>query len=139
MAEKIAEKKIMKKAMTTKKKAEWILNAALDKKPEDPIVYDATGISPLWEYFIFMTVGSDRQAEAIMNHLRREARNNGIKVHHAEADTAGWALVDFHDVVVHIFSKDKRAFYDLEQILANAKKVVFKEKKTKRVVKDAQI
>jgi ribosome-associated protein len=127
------------KKMTTKKKAEWILNVALDKKPEDPIVYDATGISPLWEYFIFMTVGSDRQAEAVMNHLRRSAKDNGIKVHHAEADSAGWALVDFHDVVVHVFSKEKREFYDLERILAGAKKVVFKTKAKKAVKNDAEI
>lgn len=106
---------------SAEEKAKILFELALDKKPRDPVVYKAEGISPLWDYFIFLTVLSDRQADAIKNDLQRHGKKNKIKPHHIESSKeGGWILMDFHDVVVHIFNEEQREFYGLEKFLEGA-------------------
>jgi ribosome-associated protein len=115
------------KTLTSRQKAKWLFETAMDKKPENPVVLDARGVSPLWDFFIILTAGSDRQAEAISSHVVRMARDEKMRPHHVEIDeSGGWVLLDFNDVVVHIFSEEKRDFYGIERLLNDARKVNFK-------------
>lgn len=111
--------------LSAEEKAKILFELALDKKPKDPVAYKAEGISPLWDYFIFLTVLSERQAEAIKTDLQRHGKKNKIKPHHIESSKDGWILMDFHDVVVHIFTEEKREFYGLEKFLEDAETTFF--------------
>ena len=114
-------------AKTSRQTAKRLLEIAQEKKPENPVVLDARGISPLWDFFIILTVGSDRQAEALTSYVLRTARDEKMRPHHVETDEAGgWVLIDFSDVVIHVFSEEKREFYGIERLLKGAKKVTFK-------------
>ena len=113
-----------KKKQSTEQKAKRLLEIALDKKPDNPRMIDVRGMSPVWDYLIFLTVGSSRQGEAIASHLRKEAKGEKLGFHHVEHGGEGaWILLDFSDVAVHIFSSEKREFYDIEKFYQDAKDV----------------
>ena len=73
-------------------------------------------INLIWDYFIIFTATSDRHNDAIVNSVIKISRKQGVKPNHVEVDgMGGWSLIDYNDVVVHVFSQEKRAFYKLEQ------------------------
>lgn len=116
----------MSEQKTSEQKAKRLFELALDKKPKDPLVLDARGISPLWDFYIFLSVGSDRQAEAISSELRRTGKTEKLGLHHIEhGKEGGWMLMDFNDVVVHIFTEEQREFYKLEKFLKDAPAIDF--------------
>lgn len=83
---------------------------------------DLQKLSPIADYFIICSAGSDRQVKAIVegveNHTEREL---GVSPRRVEGDAAsGWVLVDYSDVVVHIFTRKTRTFYNLEALWKEA-------------------
>jgi len=112
--------------MTSEEKAKTLLALALEKKPKKPIAYDVRKISPLWDFALFMSVLSERQADAVLSSLRRGGRDSKIKLHHSESGTeGGWVLLDFGDVVVHVFTEEAREYYALERIFKDAPATTF--------------
>lgn len=112
--------------MTSEEKAKTLFALAAEKKPKNPIAYDVRKKSPLWDWAIFMSVLSGRQADAVLSNLRRGGKDCKIRLHHAEnAPDGGWVLLDFGDVVVHVFTEEAREYYALEKIFAGAPQTTF--------------
>lgn len=105
----------------TKTLLEITYKALDDKRGEDIVVLNMQNISLLADYFIICHGNSDRQVQAMAREVQEKAEENGFPVKRVEGfDTARWILVDLGDVVVHIFHKDERAFYNLERLWGDA-------------------
>ncbi len=95
--------------------------AALEKKAEDVVVLDLRGVSGYTDFLVIGSGTSDRQLESIADNVEKELRAQGHRVVGSEGQRGGrWVLLDFGDVVVHVFHQDERAHYDLEGLWADA-------------------
>ncbi len=95
-----------------------------DDHCEDIVVLDLRGASPVTDYFVIATGTSDRQIRGTSNHIARMGRNRGQRVWKiAGEDSGDWIVMDFVDVVVHLFDMDHRQYYDLELMWGEAPRV----------------
>ena len=91
---------------------------------EDVVVLDLRGLSPVTDYFVICTGTSDRQMRAVADSIDEHAEQVGHKrLGQAGYEVAEWILLDYVDVVVHLFNADRRRFYDLELLWGDAKHV----------------
>jgi ribosome-associated protein len=98
--------------------------AALDKKAEDLAVFDVDALSGYADYFLLASGRSTRQTAAIAERIERVLKKAGIKPLGVDGLKEGrWALLDFGDVVVHVFHSPVREFYDLDSLWADAPKL----------------
>lgn len=106
--------------------ARRVVDLASDKQASDIVLLDIRGVSLIADYFVICTVGSERQASAILNDLGDKTLEEfGRKPLHQEgAPDSGWVLLDYGDVIVHVFSSSQREFYNLEGLWATATPVV---------------
>ena len=89
------------------------------KKGEDIYVFDLRGLSPITDFFVIATALSEVHTKTLADHIIENE-----KPEHVEGlDAASWVLLDFIDVIVHIFSKDAREFYGLERLWGDAPKL----------------
>lgn len=97
-----------------------------DRKAQDLVVLSVKGISPISDYFIICTGTSTTHMNALADHVRKELSALGVQLRHKEGkDTGGWLLMDYKDVIVHIFSRDMRDYYGLERIWSDAALINF--------------
>lgn len=95
--------------------------AAADKKGQDVTVLDLQGLSPLTDYFVIVSASNVQLTKAIAEHIEEAVEEAGGRLRHREGrDAARWILLDFGDVVVHVFHHDEREFYSLERLWADA-------------------
>jgi ribosome-associated protein len=110
------------------------VNAADDKKANDLVILDISKITSFANYFLLCTGDSSRQMQAIADEVEKQLKEAGIRPSHVEGyQNSEWILLDCMDLVVHIFSKNARAFYDLERLWRDAEKMdasLLIEKKT---------
>lgn len=105
--------------------AQFIVDVASDKLAEDIVLLDLRGLAPFADYFVIMSAESSRQIEALEDDLTGSLKESGISRHRREgAPASGWVLLDFSDVIVHIFSPEEREFYGLERLWRRALQVV---------------
>ena len=98
--------------------------AALEKKAEDVVVLDLRGVSGYTDFLVIGSGGSDRQLEAIADSVEKELTAAGHRPIGSEGQRGGrWVLLDFGDVVVHVFHADERVHYDLEGLWADAPRI----------------
>jgi ribosome-associated protein len=103
------------------KKVHRCAYAALDKKAADLVILDMQGISSFTDYFIICSGRSDRQVQGIASAIEMEMKKEGVLPLGIEGFTEGrWVLLDYDDVVVHVFYEPIRDFYDLENLWADA-------------------
>ena len=108
--------------MESKELVEFITELALEKKGKQIVKLNLTGLTTMTDYFVVLTADSDVQVKAIADHIVRQSKNNGIKIYHKEGfESLRWVLLDFVDVIVHIFRGETREFYALEKLWADAK------------------
>ena len=108
--------------MKAKELAYKIANLALDKKAKQIMVIDLDGVSSISDFFVLMSGESDTQVKAIADHITRELRSQKIRIYHSEGfRSLRWVLLDYVDVVVHIFRPEAREFYGLERLWGDAK------------------
>ena len=101
---------------------ENIIECIKNKKGYDIVVLDVKKVSSLTEYFIVCSSDSDPQTRSITNHLKKELSKKKIKPFQIEGlDYCDWVLMDYFDVVIHIFKKEIRDFYNIERLWADAK------------------
>ena len=94
---------------------------ALEKKCEEVKILDLRGLTSVTDYFVIITADSERKAKAAAEHIIDELREDGERPMHVEGmDSMHWILLDYIDVVVHIFMPDERRFYDLESLWSDA-------------------
>lgn len=96
---------------------------ALEKKGEDVIIMDVRGLSNATDFFVIVSAASDVQINAIATNIEKMLRKDfKIHINHKEGTgSSAWVLLDYIDVLVHVFHKDKRGFYGLEELWADAK------------------
>ena len=105
----------------SKEKAEILLRAALSKKAFNPVLLRLDGLTSLTDYFLIVSARSDKHASAIADAVLDEARKHKIRKFSVEGLREGrWVLLDYGDVVVHVFQKQVREFYDLEGLWMEA-------------------
>ena len=95
-----------------------ITNLALNKKADKLIILDIRGLSSLADFFIICHGNSEPQVKAIADNIRKGTNH---KPRHIEGyDNQNWILLDYFDIIVHIFIKDDREYYNLERLWADA-------------------
>lgn len=109
--------------MTEQKKMAKIVYEALDeKKGYDIKLIDISEITMIADYFVIASEDSTTQIQAMINNVEEHMHKNGYAVKRVEGNkNSTWVLMDFGDVIVHIFDKEDRLFYDLERIWADGK------------------
>lgn len=113
---------------SSREKAEIILRAALSKKALDPVLIRLEGLTSLADYFLIVSARSGRQVKAVAEAILMDARQHRLERFSAEGVQEGnWALLDYGDVVVHVFQTPIREFYDLEGLWAEAPREPFSE------------
>ena len=99
-----------------------IVSLIQDKKGYDIKIIDLKGISSLTDYFIICSSDSDPQTRAITNNIKKELSRIKIKPFQVEGlEHMEWILMDYFDIVVHVFKKETREYYDIERLWADAK------------------
>lgn len=111
-----------------KEMARLAFEALDEKKGEDIQVIDITGISVMADYFLIATGNSDSQVRALVENVEEVLHKAGYPLKQREGYQSGsWVLLDFGDVIVHIFDKENRLFYDLERIWRDGRAVSAEE------------
>lgn len=105
-------------------RAKICAQVALDSKAEDVVILDVRGLASFADYFIIMSGRSTRHVQGLAEALEAAMRSKRISTAKAEGIKEGmWVLLDFDDVVVHIFYHEQRSFYDLEGLWHNAPRI----------------
>ena len=99
--------------------------ATVDKQAEDVLLLDLRSLEAFTDYFVICTAGNTRQMSAVANSVEKALEDlGGISPKRVGTDESGWVLLDYGFLLVHIFSPQRRNYYDLEQAWANAVQVV---------------
>lgn len=110
--------------MNVKKLMELVVKTADDKRAENIAVLDMEGISLVADYFVICHGNSEKQVQAISKELKDIALENDIQLRRMEGyDHARWVLIDLGNVVVHVFHRDDRSYYNLEKLWGDANSV----------------
>ena len=108
--------------MTSKEMTKLAINALEDKKAEDIRIIDISEVSVLADYFIIASGSNRSQVQALSDNVEETLGRAGNPVKQVEGyDTANWILLDFGDIIVHVFDNENRLFYDLERIWRDGK------------------
>lgn len=98
--------------------------ALQDKKGEDIRVIDISGVTVIADYFIIASGSNPNQVQALVDNVEEQMYKAGYDDLRVEGyNTASWVLLDYNDVIVHVFSQDDRLFYDLERIWRDGKEI----------------
>jgi ribosome-associated protein len=101
--------------------AQQIAHLILDKKGQDVVIMNLKKLTTMADYFVITSANSDVQAKAITEHIQTKLSEEAIQPWHVEGlGSLTWVLLDFIDVVVHIFQPDTRDFYGLERLWGDA-------------------
>ena len=107
--------------MDERKILEIAVKAADAKRAEDIVVLNMKGISLVADYFVICHGNSDKQVQAIAREIKDKVEEQEYSIKRMEGfDEARWALVDIGDIVVHVFHKDERGYYNLERLWGDA-------------------
>jgi len=112
---------------------------AEDSNSAEVLVLDLRGISPVTDYFVIATGTSGRQMRSVADDVCQYGKSIGQSVYHVSgADSPDWIVVDFVDVVVHLFSEQFRHYYDLELIWGEAPRVRWRRPARKKPAEAAE-
>ena len=110
--------------------ARRISELMLEKKALDVTIIDVRKITTLTDFFVLCTSESQPQSRAITDHIHQEMKKEKMKAWHIEGyQQLDWVLVDFVNIVAHVFSKDAREYYEFERLWADGKITRVKDKK----------
>lgn len=110
--------------MEAKEMAKLAIKAMEDKKAEDISLIDISEVSVIADYFLIASGSNRSQIQAIIDNVEETLGRAGAALKQIEGyDTANWVLMDYGDIIVHVFDRDNRLFYDLERIWRDGKKV----------------
>jgi ribosome-associated protein len=105
-----------------------IVHLALEKKAIELVAMDVRGLSSVTDFFVICSGDSEPQVKAIADNIRRRTPH---KPRHLEGyENLNWVLLDYFDVVVHVFSKDDRGYYNIEKLWADAPITEFIDEET---------
>jgi len=102
-------------------RAQRIVDAALDRKAEKPVALDVREVSSFADTFVILSGRSDRQVRAIVDHIAHVMKQAGERALGIEGLEEGrWVLMDYGDVIVHVFDPETRSHFDLERLWSDA-------------------
>jgi ribosome-associated protein len=105
-------------------KARRCVGIILERKAVDPVLFEVGKLSSISDYFLIASGKSSRQVQAIAQHLRRRMKEEGFTLFGIEGEKDGhWILLDYGDLVVHLFYQPVREFYDLEGLWIEAPRI----------------
>jgi ribosome-associated protein len=103
-------------------------HAAAGKQARDIAILDVRGLIVITDYFVICSGSSDRQVSTIVDEIEHSLRDRDRKPLRREGETeARWILLDYVDVVVHVFAEEEREYYDLERLWRDAPRVPFED------------
>lgn len=98
--------------------------AAEDKKATDVVILDVGDLVGITEFFVLVSAGNPRQLDTVIDEIHAVNKRNGHAPLRREGEKSdGWLVLDYGDVVVHVFTEPQRAYYDLERLWADAPRV----------------
>lgn len=101
------------------------MEAALDKQAADILMLDIRHVSYFADYFVICSADSNRQIQAICDEIERVLGKEGVNLCRREGGVdSGWILLDFGEVIVHVFAPSQREYYELERLWGKATPVV---------------
>jgi len=99
-----------------------IAQIALEKKGKQVAVMDLCGLTGFTDYFVIISGDSDTHVKALSDHIQKKLKDIKIKIYHQEGmQSLQWVLLDYINVIVHIFRGEKREHYGLERLWGDAK------------------
>ena len=112
-------------AISTRKQsaqlAQRIAALCLDNKATEVVILDLEGVTDMTDYFVIASGTSDTHVRSTSEHVTEALQRDGFRAHHVEGAAQGrWVLVDFVDVVVHLFHPALRSYYQLERLWGDA-------------------
>jgi ribosome-associated protein len=111
-------------ATDSRTKSLLCLKTAIEKKALNPVLLELKEITSFTDYFLLLSGKSDRQVQAIAQGIEEALKKKGIRPLGQEGTLGGkWVLMDYEDVVVHIFLEPVRKFYDLEGLWVDAPRI----------------
>lgn len=114
--------------MTSKELSEKAAHLCLQKKAEDVVILNIAPLTSMADYFVICTGSTNTQVKAISEHLVSELKKERNRPLHTEGvANQEWILLDYIDVVVHIFQPHKREFYGLERLWGDAETIEVKD------------
>jgi len=115
-------------AMTSEERAVRTAELALTKKAESVISMDLRGLTSTCDFFVIATGTSDVQVKAVADAIKNGMADEGEKAWHVEGyEGKRWILLDFVDVVVHVFDEETRDYYQLERLWGDAQQRTFED------------
>ena len=113
---------------TAEDRAFAIAKAASDIKALNIVICDVRGVAGFTDFLVLASGSSDRQVRAISDNIQRDLKELGERPNGVEGEqNAHWILVDYSDVVVHVFHQEERAFYQLEKLWSDAKLTEYRD------------
>ena len=104
-----------KTRLTVIEYAHLAVDVASDKQASEIVMLDIREVSDFADYFVILTAESTRQIDALAEEIERTLKIHGATMHHREGSAqGGWMLLDFGDIVLHLFSPEQRNFYYVE-------------------------
>ncbi|HHN64966.1 MAG TPA: ribosome silencing factor [Nitrospirae bacterium] len=110
--------------LETLEKVKSIVEAALQKKAKDAEVLRLTGLTIMTDYFVICSGESTTQVRTIVDYIEESLRKSGIKPTSIEGYTnSRWVLMDYGDVIVHVFEEETRQYYEIEKLWIDAPRI----------------
>jgi len=109
--------------MTSKELLEKIVSILDEKKAEDIVAIETAGVTIVADYFVIASATSNPHVKSLADDVEDELAKLGVFASHIEGRATGWILLDFNDVIVHVFLNESREYYNLERLWADAKQV----------------
>jgi ribosome-associated protein len=105
--------------------AQRVVDELSDRQIEDIALLDISRVAGFTDFFVIGTATSERQMKAVIDALEKDLRDQGVRMRQQEGSAdSGWVLLDFGDVIVHLFSPEARAFYRLDDLWSRSAPVV---------------
>ena len=111
--------------MADSKEMVKVMVAALqDKKAEDIRIIDISNVSVIADYFVIANGNNPNQIQAMVDNVEEQMYKSGFDDPKVDGyNSASWILLDYHDVILHVFSEEDRAFYNIERIWRDGKEI----------------
>lgn len=110
--------------MNEKELLKIAVGAIEEKKGVDTVVLEISNITVIADYFVIASAENDRQLEAVAENVKDALGRAGYECKSVEGfKRSGWVLFDYGDVIIHLFNRETRSFYDLERIYRDAKRI----------------
>lgn len=109
-----------------------VLEAAAGRKAEDPVALNLKNIASFTDCFVICSGAQSRQTQAICDAILERLRGEGVRPGHVEGyDRGDWILIDLSDLIIHIFTRETREFYNLERLWGDAPELELERRETR--------